>query len=62
MNILQLARLDDSRTCFIIDGAGLGPGSLNGLDDVHGLLISNLTKDHMAAVQPVSSHGGDEEL
>ena len=44
------------------DGTGGGTKGLDLLDDVHGLLISNLTEDDVLAVEPRGDNGGDEEL
>ena len=37
-------------------------GSLKCLDNVQGLLVSDLTKDNVLAIQPGSDDSGDEEL
>lgn len=59
---LQLARLDNGGLLVVVDLSGAGAGSLEGLDNVEGLLISDLTEDDVLAVQPAGNDGGDEEL
>jgi len=59
---LQLARLDDGWLLGVVDLAGAGAGGLNGADDVHGLVVSDLAEDDVLAVQPAGDDGGDEEL
>jgi hypothetical protein len=59
---LQLARLDDGWLLGVVDLAGAGAGGLDGADDVHGLVVSNLAEDDVLAVQPAGDDGGDEEL
>jgi hypothetical protein len=54
--------VDDLRAFIVLDSAAGRASSLDGDDDLHGLLISNLAEDNMAAVQPVGHGGGDEEL
>jgi hypothetical protein len=37
-------------------------GSLESLDNVEGLVISDLTEDNVLAIEPAGDDGGDEEL
>lgn len=37
-------------------------GSLEGLDDLLGLLICHLAKNNVLTIEPTSDDGGDEEL
>lgn len=59
---LRLTAVDDGGLDGRADGAGGTAESLNLLDDLHGLVIGNLTEDDVLAVQPRGDHGGDEEL
>lgn len=59
---LQLSRLDNGWLLGVVDLAGTGASGLNSLDNVHGLLVSNLTEDDVLAIQPGGDDGGDEEL
>lgn len=55
-------RLGDGHTARDLEGAAGRAASLNGLDDVDGLLVSDLAEDDVAAVEPRGDDGGDEEL
>jgi len=46
----------------VLDLASVAAGSLDRLDNPHGLLISNLAKDDVLAIEPGGDDGGDEEL
>ena len=46
----------------MLDGARLGASGLEGVDDLHGVGISDLAEDDVAAIEPLSLDGGDEEL
>lgn len=59
---LQLARFDDGGAFVVFDGAALGPSSLEGFDDVHGLLVGDLAENDVSAVEPGGDNSGDEEL
>jgi len=57
-------------TTAVLDG-GLGVGadraggrteSLDLLDDIHGLIISDLAEDDVLTIEPRGDNGGDEEL
>lgn len=61
-NSLQLARLDNGGTLAVLDSAAARASGLNGLDNVHGLLVSDLAEDDVATVEPRGDDGGDEEL
>jgi hypothetical protein len=62
MKRLSLTRLDDRGLLAELDGAGRRANSLEGLDNLHGLLISDLAEDDVAAIEPRGDNGGDEEL
>jgi hypothetical protein len=55
-------RVDDGGAQAVLDSTGLGAGGLEGLDDVQGVLVSDLAEDDVAAVEPRGNDGGDEEL
>ena len=59
---LQDTRLDDGWLLVVVDLSAAGSGSLEGLDDSQGLLISDLTEDNVLAIEPAGDNGGNEEL
>lgn len=59
---LSLARVDDGGLLAVLDSTGTAAGGLEGLDDPLALLVGNLAEDDMAAIEPLSLDGGDEEL
>ena len=59
---LQLSRLDNRWLLWVVNLAGSGASGLEGLDNVHGLVIGNLAEDDVLAIQPAGDNGGDEEL
>lgn len=59
---LQLARLDNGGLLVVVDLSGAGAGGLKRLDDIHGLVVSDLAEDDVLAVEPAGDDGGDEEL
>lgn len=59
---MALVAVDDGRLLAILNGTAGGTGSLNGLDDLEGLIVGNLAEDDVTAVQPGGHNGGDEEL
>jgi hypothetical protein len=59
---LQSTALDDGGALAVADGAGLGAGGLERLDDVEGVGVGDLAEDDVAAVEPRGDNGGDEEL
>ena len=61
-NPLLLTRVNDGGLLAVLDGSAGGASGLNGLDDLHGLIVSDLAEDDVAAVQPGGGDGGDEEL
>ena len=61
-NSLQLARLDNGGALAVLDSAAARASGLDGLDNVHGLLVSDLAEDDVATVEPRGDDGGDEEL
>jgi hypothetical protein len=46
----------------VLDLASVAAGSLDRLDNPHGILISNLAKDDVLAIEPGGDDSGDEEL
>lgn len=62
MGNLVGTRGGDGHTALDLEGTAGGAASLDGLDDVDGLLVSNLAEDDVAAVEPRGDDGGDEEL
>ncbi len=62
LHSLQLTRLDNGGALVVLDAAAGGAGSLEGLDDVQGVIVSDLAEDDVAAVEPRGHDGGDEEL
>lgn len=59
---LQLAGLDNGWLLGEVNLAGAGASGLESLDNVHGLLISDLAEDDVLAIQPGGDNGGDEKL
>lgn len=59
---LQLTRGDNGGLLLVVDSAASGAGSLKSLNNVKGFLVSDLTEDDVAAVEPRGNNGGDEEL
>ena len=62
MDTLQLTRVDDGGLLGVADRAGLGASSLKSIDDLQRLGVSDLAEDDVAAIEPLSLDGGDEEL
>ena len=58
---LQLTRVNNGGT-LVLDSTAAGASSLTSLDDVEGLLVSDLAEDDVSAVEPRGDDGGDEEL
>ena len=61
-NTLVLTRIGNGGALVVLDGTAAGASGLEGLDDVQGLLVSDLAKNDVAAVQPGGDDGSDEEL
>ena len=61
-NSLQLTRLDNGRALAVLDSTAARASGLNGLDNIHGLLVGDLAEDDVATVEPRGDDGGDEEL
>jgi hypothetical protein len=59
---LSLTGLDDRGLLGELDGTRAGANALKSLDNLHGLVISDLAKDDVAAIEPGGDDGGDEEL
>jgi hypothetical protein len=62
IHLIELARLDNGWLLVVVDLAAAAAGGLESLDNVQGLLISDLTEDDVLAIQPSGDDGGDEEL
>lgn len=62
MRFLVTTAVDDGGLDSGADGTGAGAESLNLLDDLHGLLISDLAEDDVLTIEPRGDNGGDEEL
>jgi hypothetical protein len=58
----KFTAVDDSGRFRTVDLARLTASVLDGLDNCHGLLVGNLTKDNMLAIEPLGLDSGDEEL
>ena len=54
--------VDNGRLELQLDLTSTGTSLLEVLDNLHAVLICNLTKDDVLAIQPGSDDGGDEEL
>jgi hypothetical protein len=61
-SFLQLTRVDNGGTLLVLDSTAAGAGSLKSLDNVHGLLVSDLAENDVATVEPRGNNSGDEEL
>lgn len=61
-NRLQLTAVGDGGLEAGGDLAGGGTDGLEGLDDLHGLGVSDLAEDDVLAIEPAGDDGGDEEL
>ena len=59
---LQNTGGDNGGLLVVLDLSAARASSLESLDDVHGLIISNLAKDDVLAIEPASDDGGDEKL
>ena len=58
---LSLASTCDGWKFTVIDFASFATRRLDGLDDFHGLVVCDLTKDDVLAVEPTCNDSGDEE-
>jgi hypothetical protein len=59
---LQNTGSGNSGLLVVLDLSAAGASSLKRLDDVEGLLISNLAEDDVLAIEPTGDDGGDKEL
>lgn len=59
---LQSTTVNNGGAGVVLGGTAAGANSLEGLDNVQGLLVSNLAENDVAAVEPRGDNGGDEEL
>lgn len=59
---LSLASVDDGGLLGGLDLAGTAADGLERLDNELALLVGNLAEDDVAAIEPLSLDGGDEEL
>ena len=57
---VSLTRLGDLDLCLWCTRAGAE--GLDGLDDLHRLVVGDLAEDDVLAVQPARHDGGDEKL
>ena len=62
LEIPEKAGLHNHGLLAKFDGTTAGASSLEGLDDLHRVIINDLAEDDVAAVEPASLHGRDEEL
>lgn len=62
MSFLVATAVDDGGLDIGADGTGGGTESLDLLDNVQGLGISDLAEDDVLAIEPRGDNGGDEEL
>ena len=61
-SLLSAGAANGGDTLLVLDGTAGGAASLNRLDDTLGLGVSDLAEDDVAAIEPRSDDGGDEEL
>jgi hypothetical protein len=59
---LKLTAVNNGGLLVVLDGTGAGTSGLKSLDNAHGLVVSNLAENDVAAVQPRGLDGGYEEL
>ena len=59
---LQGTAVDNGRLLAVRNVARLGAAGLDGLDNLHASIVSDLAKDDVATVEPVSHDRGNEEL
>ena len=59
---LQDTGLDNGGLLVVVDLTAARSGSLESLDDLQRLLVSDLTEDDVLAIEPAGDDGGDEEL
>jgi hypothetical protein len=62
MSPLQNTAVKNGGTLAVLDAAVAGASGLDGADNVHRLIVSNLAENDVAAVQPRGNDGRDEEL
>jgi len=62
LRLLGSTGVDDGWLDVVLDLARSGTQSLELLDDLEALVISNLTEDDVLAIEPGGDNGGDEEL
>lgn len=61
-NSLNLATGDNNGALVILDSTAGGSGSLKSLNNIHGLLISDLAENDVAAVEPRGDDSGNNKL
>lgn len=59
---LGLARVDDGRLLGVLDLARGRTGGLKRANNLLGRLVGDTAEDDVAAIEPLSLDGGDEEL
>lgn len=62
MSFLVATAVDDGGLDSGADGAGGGAEGLDLLDNLQGLIISDLAEDDVLAIEPRGGNSGDEEL
>jgi hypothetical protein len=62
LSCLLATAADDGGLDAGADRAGGAAESLDGLNDGHGLVVSDLTENDVLAIEPRGDNGGDEEL
>ena len=59
---LEGTAVDDGGLRFVIDLSVARTSSLDGLDNAHRTIVSDLAEHDVAAIEPAGLHSGDEEL
>jgi hypothetical protein len=59
---IDLAAIDNGGLLIIFDGAAPGTGRFQSLDNLHRLLIGDLTENDVLAIEPRGDDSGDEKL
>jgi hypothetical protein len=59
---IDLAAIDNGGLLIIFDAAAPGTGRLQSLDNPHRLLVGDLAKNDVLAIEPRGDDSGDEEL
>lgn len=59
---LQDTAVLDSGLGAGLDSTGSATNRLEGLDDLHGLVVTDLTENDVLSIEPAGDDSGDEEL